>query len=98
MNVNESTLEAAHRELLEETGYCGRLQIVGECYPDAYGQVIKRAAVALDCELVAPQELDVDEFAGVSLVRLTEFRRILRSGQMTDVDMGYMGLDFLGLL
>lgn len=29
---------------------------------------------------------------------LQEFRKRLRQGRMTDVEVGYMGLDYLGLL
>jgi hypothetical protein len=54
--------------------------------------------VATECEKVAEQKLDKTEFAEVVLMSLNEFRKLLRSGKMTDIEVGYLGLDFLGLL
>jgi len=38
------------------------------------------------------------EFTELVLVPLEEFKKILRSGQMTDVEVGFLGLDYLHLL
>lgn len=94
----EDALGAAARELREETGYEGQLQFVTDCIDDAYSTMVRSCFVATNCVRVADQTLDDSEFMNVRLVRLDEFRRILRSGQMTDVEMGYLGLDKLGLL
>jgi ADP-ribose pyrophosphatase len=94
----ESLEEAIQRELLEETGYIGKIEYVGKSYADGYSNMIHHCFVAIDCEKVAEQKLDEGEFVEVVLLSLKEFRELLRSGDMTDIQSGYMGLDFLGLL
>ena len=47
---------------------------------------------------VAEPDPGPDEFCETVLVSLDEFRRHLRTGQLTDVDLGYLALDHLGLL
>jgi ADP-ribose pyrophosphatase len=94
----EETIQAATRELLEETGFSGNISVVGECYSDAYSSGTKRCVVATDVTITEQPNPDAEEFIEVSLVPVLQFRSLLRSGQMTDVDMGYMALDFLDLL
>jgi ADP-ribose pyrophosphatase len=91
-----SPSEAARRELLEETGYEGTLVEVATLLDDAYSTWMKHAFVASDCRKVAePAEGELTEPV---LLSLPEFREHLRSGRLTDVDVGYRALDHLGLL
>ena len=94
----EDPVQAMKRELLEETGFEGEVQFVTKSLDDAYSTMVRSCFVATNCRLVREQELDDSEFIKVRLVELDEFRDILRSGMMTDVEIGYLGLDFLGLL
>lgn len=86
------------RELLEETGYAGDAQFVTNVLDDAYTTMRRACVIATNCKKVAEQKLDDSEFAQVVLLPLDDFRKLLRSGQMTDVEIAYLGLDFLGLL
>ncbi len=95
---DEDPAIAAKRELLEETGYKGNLKLVNRCYECGYSTRHRYCFVATDCEKVGEQNLDDSEFAEVQLISLDEFRDLLRSGNMTDVEVGYLGLDYLGLL
>lgn len=98
VDPDESPLDAATREFLEETGFSGDIAIVGQCYADSYSSAIKYCAVATSCVRTAHP---ADDDAGLVAVRLTtmaEFRRILRSGDLIDVDLAYVALDHLGLL
>ncbi|MEI7621750.1 MAG: NUDIX hydrolase [Candidatus Moraniibacteriota bacterium] len=95
---DEDLTSAAERELLEETGYTGKVQFVAESFLCAYSTAKKYCLVVTDCEKVAEQKLDATEFIKVEIVSLSEFRQLLRSGQMSDVEVGYLGLDFLELL
>ena len=96
---NDETIErAAERELLEETGYKGKIKLVATASDCAYSTMSRHCMVATGCEKVAEQKLDKTEFAEVVLMSLNEFRKLLRSGKMTDIEVGYLGLDFLGLL
>ena len=95
---NQTPEEAAKAELLEETGYTGTFRYVGECWPDGYSSRILHVFVATDCERVQDQTLDEYEFIEVVRMPLKEFRAFIRTGQMTDIDGAYLGLDYLGLL
>lgn len=91
--------KAVARELLEETGYLGQAKFVGSVYPSAYATYRKNIFVITECEKIAESKLeDNGEVVEAVLLSLAEFRTLLRSGQMTDVEIGYLGLDQLGLL
>jgi len=95
----ENREEGMARELLEETGYRGKVEFVTEVFPSAYSTYRKRVFVATDCVKVAdPKPEDNGEELEVVLMSIPEFREHLRSGKLTDVEIGYLALDFLGLL
>lgn len=98
LNKDEDPVECAARELLEETGYKGNVELITDCYDDAYSTMHRFCLVAKDCEKVAAQNLESSEFAEVNLMKIDKFRNILRSGQMTDIEVGYLALDYLKLL
>lgn len=98
IDVGEAPEQAAARELREETGYAGELQFVTTCLDDAYLTMERSCFVATNCRLVGKQQLDDGEFIHVRLLKLPDFLRIVRSGQMTDVEVAFLGLDKLGLL
>ena len=98
VDENETPEQAAGRELLEETGYKGTAKFVTIAYDCAYSTMNRYCMVVTDCEKVAEQKLDKNEFAEVVLMSLPEFRRLLKSGKNTDIEVGYIGLDYLGLL
>jgi len=90
--------QAAGRELLEETGYRSNTKLVVATYDCAYSIMNRCCVVATDCEKFAEQNLEKNEFAEVVLMQLSEFRELLKSGKNTDIEIGYIGLDHLGLL
>ena len=94
----EEPLEAIKRELLEETGYTGDFQLAGTSYDCAYSTMFRYNFVATNCLKVANQNLDETEFAEVIEMSLADFRNHLQSGELTDVESGYLGLDYLRLL
>lgn len=94
----ETPEEAALRELQEETGYTGRIIHVQQILDDAYSTCERYFVVIIDCQKVSEQELDENEFIDVIKMTIDEFRLHLRSGQLTDIECGYLGLDFLNLL
>lgn len=98
VDKGESPLQAAQRELLEETGYSGKAEFVTSIIGDGYSTMEKNCIVVTDCEKVAEQKLEKNEFSEVMLMTISEFREILRSGKSSDVEVGYIGLDYLGLL
>ncbi|MEI9966810.1 MAG: hypothetical protein WDN67_04225 [Candidatus Moraniibacteriota bacterium] len=54
--------------------------------------------VATDCEKVGEIQNTATEHTEVVLMPLDDFRKHLRSGQLTDIEVGYLGLDYLRLL
>lgn len=98
LNKDEDPLECAARELREETGYKGIMKLIASSYDDAYSNMYRYCIVAEDCEKVTEQNLELTEFAEVVLMDLDKFRDLLRSGQMTDIEVGYLALDYLKLL
>ncbi len=98
VDADETAEQASLRELLEETGYQGNAQLVTEALDCAYSTMRRYCVVVTDCRKVAEQKLDNTEFAEVVIVSLAEFRKILQSGKMTDLEAGYLCLDYLKLL
>lgn len=97
-DANETLLQAAQRELFEETGYAGELREIGTCLEDAYSTKIRHNFIALNCKRLSPPQPDKNEFIEPVLLSLPEFRTLLRLGELTVVETGYMGLEALGLL
>ncbi len=98
VEAGESPKAAARRELLEETGYEGELRFICEPLDDAYSTTRRSVFVATNCIKIQEPQLDENEFIEVITLSLPEFRDHLRSGQLTDIEVGYLGLDALGLL
>lgn len=98
LDEGEKPEVSASRELLEETGYAGEIEFVGTSFDDAYSTMQRYCFVALNCKKIADQQLDDGEHVEIAYKSLEDFRSLLRSGEMTDVEVGYLGLDHLGLL
>jgi len=98
MENGESPKEAMERELLEETGYAGNIEFVCSIPIGGYSTGWRHVFAATDCEKVDEQKLDEAEFVEVIEMALEDFRKHLQSGQLTDVHVGYLGLDYLKLL
>lgn len=94
----EDVLVAAARELLEETGYAGDMELAGTSWFASACETQRFVAVARGARRVAEPANDSGEFCEVRLLSLPDFRKHLRSGQLTDVDLGYLALDHLGWL
>jgi ADP-ribose pyrophosphatase len=94
----ETPKRAIERELLEETGYKGKAKLITEALDCAYSTMRRYCFVAIDCEKIAEPQNISSEITETVLLTLPEFRKLLRSGNMTDIEVGYLGLDYLKLL
>ncbi|WP_315092953.1 NUDIX hydrolase [uncultured Cellulomonas sp.] len=94
----EDVAAAALRELREETGFAGEVEVLGGTYLSATATTVRHVAVARDCVRVGLPSPGEDEFCEPRLVSLADFRAQLRAGALTDTDLGYQALDLLGLL
>lgn len=98
VDPGEDVLAAASRELLEETGYTGNLELAGCSWLASAARTRRHVVVARNARRIAEPSPDPGEFIQVVLVNTDQFRAHLRSGELTDVDLGYLALDHLGLL
>lgn len=94
----EDPAQAAARELLEETGYRGEVELAGSSWHCAYSTMRKYHFVACNCVKVQEQHLDDHEFIEVVEMSIADFKQHVRSGNLTDVAGAYMGLEKLNLL
>ena len=94
----ETPAEAGSRELMEETGYVGKVEVVGSTWLAGNAMRRRWAVLATDCEQLSTPAPDDGELCETILMSVHDFRTHLRSGQLTDVDIGYMCLDHRGLL
>ena len=94
----EEKIVSMERELLEETGYKGKMEFVTSLIDCGYSNRIKNCFVATDCVKISKPKNDQNEFIEVELKSLKEFRKLLQSGQSTDIEIGYLALDYLQLL
>jgi ADP-ribose pyrophosphatase len=100
VDPGEQIIDAASRELLEETGYAAAsLEIAGATWAFGASTWRRHVAIARDCKLAGEvTSWGKDEYCEPVLLPLGEFREVLRSGETTDVDLGYLALDVAGLL
>ncbi len=83
LDVGEDPLEAARRELLEETGYAGgEWHTLGSLVLNPNRSPARmHLFVAQGVQLIAPQHLECTEEIAVHLVDLAELRRWVASGK-----------------
>ncbi|MFC1645141.1 NUDIX hydrolase [Patescibacteria group bacterium] len=99
IDEGEEPVEAAARELLEETGYqAGKVEFTAKTLESAYSSEERYFFVATNCKKIAKPQNAAREIVEVELMTLDKFRDHLRTGRMSDVHGGYLGLDYLGLL
>lgn len=97
IGFDEIPLEAAKEKLLEETGYEGEVEFICTSFNDAYSNMIRYNYVARNCVKKKDQHFDDVKFVEVEEMSLKNFIQHLRSGEMTNLDTGYLALDFLGI-
>ena len=98
MDKGESPVEAALRELLEETGFQGKKAVtVGSTYRDAYSTGIFFSVVVTGCifEGIPAEQKRHANLRKIILVPLEDFPGILESRTMTNSEAGLRGLNYL---
>lgn len=100
IDPGEEILEAAARELVEETGYQAEsLEAAGSAWAFGASTWRRQVAVARGCRQVGPvTSWGGDEYCEPVVVTIPQLRALARAGQSTDVDLVYLALDHAGLL
>lgn len=98
IDPQETPEEAAARELKEETGYVGELNLIGSCWITAYNTSRCYQFIATNCQAVSRPTPDEFESIELFLCSRQQFLDILRSGELTDSATGYKAAEFLGWL
>ena len=86
IEVDEDILDAAKRELVEETGYTPMELInIDSYYPSlGYSGEKINIVLAIGCEKTQEQDLDKDEFISYIKVTIDEFKYLLEEGYILD--------------
>ncbi len=89
---DEEPIDAAKRELLEETGYISdNLIHVGSFYQDqGCSAAFNHYFLALNCKKVSEQKLDESEFIKYILVNKVELDELLENGYITGLNSAYL--------
>lgn len=93
---NETPRQAISREFREETGFSGKLRMLGHSFYSAYSTRVKYYFLAISCEQTTfPQPKGSEKYSQVVLLPLDDFLKDLRSGNITDADCAYAALHYL---
>lgn len=97
IDPNETPLQAAERELFEETGYKGELILLSESWLSAYSTGKKYSYLALNCQKHSEkQNMDHEnEFIEVVLKEKSEFEEQMKKGDLTDLETALLAMEYL---
>lgn len=99
IDPGEDFLNAAERELQEETGYTGKLMHVSSIPYSPYSTGIRHFFVAVDCtKTTRGQNLDPGEFLKLKFWDMLSFRKEISQGKIRGGSDAYMAFDKLGIL
>lgn len=101
IDAGETPEAAAHRELLEETGFEAGTMVFLKKIHTAYAQGVHYCFVATNCKKVANPRLEDDEYIEQLRMSLEELRVLLRNttdDSFYNIEAAYLALDYLKLL
>jgi ADP-ribose pyrophosphatase len=89
IHKNESSKEAAERELIEETGFESNVEILGEIYPQpAFSSMRAYVAYAkINTKAKGDQTLGHDEYIDYQLISLPDLHKMIEKGEIKDMGL-----------
>lgn len=95
----EDVLEAAKRELKEETGYVGEEMIQLASVPySPYSEGKRHLFMAYNCRKISDLDLDPNEILKVGLIELEKFKELVRRAEIRGYETSMLALDRMKLL
>ena len=101
INDKETPLNAAKREMLEETGYSGDFEFISTFYQCAYMTEKVYCYIVRNCKKLKNVKHEDGEFLNLIKMPLNEFRVGLKTGKIGNINellTAYICLDYLNLL
>ncbi len=103
LGESEKPLDAAKRELLEETGYIGEFVYLGSYLTWAYSTEKVYCFIATNCKKKknSNHSTDPNEFINIVEIPLTKLKEEIKKGKIArtnDLLSVYMGLEYLSLI
>ena len=102
IEIDEKCIDAAKRELEEETGYTSNNLVLLDSYYPSLGASSERIdlILALNCIKIKEQHLDTDEFVEYEEVTLEEFKYLLENNYIKDANSRigyYKAIEYLNI-
>ena len=94
----ETSRQAIAREVMEETGYRGRIHYLGSSTNDAWSTLWRDHYLITNAIKVGPPKPDLTEITAVARVTRKKLRQLMTAGKMSDIETAYRGLEMLGKL
>ena len=94
LGSDESPEDAIKREVLEETGYAGKVIAVGTASKDAYSTFKVHSFLITDAEQVSEPHNDPAEPIEVVLKNMKQFKEHLMKGELSDITTAHQALSF----
>jgi ADP-ribose pyrophosphatase len=92
----ETPVQAAERELLEETGYkVGTIEYLGKFHKDTYMNSVWHVCIAEGCTPTGKQQLELEEDVEVTTITIEQLIQNTKSDNMTDHASVLLALDKL---
>lgn len=99
IDAGEDVLNAAARELREETGYGGKLIALGSVPYSPYSAGKRHMFLCIESRKIdSDLDLDPNEFLTVMEMDLEEFRQKISKAEIRGIDCAFLGLYRMGLL
>jgi len=98
VDPKETPRRAAMREVLEETGYRGKIRYLGQSANDAWSTLWRYHFLITDAQQIGLPKNESTEITEPIEVNVKKFRQLMKQGKLTDIETAYRGLEALGWL